>query len=105
MNNIKGDIIQDLPTDKSVPSHNEIQIVDTLFKEKQKIANTFLYHTKDLLILLILFIMFSFKQIDDLVGKFIPIVKKSPYISVIFRGLCFVLAYFIINNLHLVIKK
>jgi len=98
---IKGDIIQNLPIDQTIPSTNEIKIVDTLFKEKKKFIDKFLSNTKDLLILCILFILFSLTQIDTVLQKFIPITRTSQYILVVIKSLMFVSVYFLINNLYL----
>lgn len=100
-NDIKGDIIQNLPIDQTTPSHNEIKIVDTLFKEKKKFIDKFLSNTKDLLILFILFILFSLEQINIILKKFIPITRTSPYFLIVIKSLIFVFIYFLINNLYL----
>ena len=54
-----GDSIGSLPTDQSVPNHNEIRLIDTLFKQNQSTINRILSGLKDVLIIGILFIVFS----------------------------------------------
>ena len=101
----QGDFIDQLPADTSVPSHNEIRIVDQLFQQKKGIFDKILHQTKDIVILGILFIVFSLPFIDELITKFITIARTSHYILIGVKALLFVLAYFIIKNLYLVRKQ
>lgn len=100
-----GDMIDQLPADTSVPSHNEIILVDQLFQQKKNLFDKILHSTKDILILGGLFIIFSLPFIDNLLQKFIPITSTSPYILVGVKALLFVFSYFIINNLYLARKS
>lgn len=100
-----GDVIEQLPSDRSVPSHNEIRIVDQLFQQKKGIFDHILNQTKDIVILGGLFIIFSLPFIDDLIKKFITIAGTSPYILLGVKVLLFVFTYFIIKNLYLARKN
>jgi hypothetical protein len=99
-----GDSIGNLPTDQTVPSHNEIQMVETLFKQKHTTVQKLLSGAKEFVLLLILFIIFSIPQLDSLLGKVISI-GESPYTAIAVKGILFVITYFIIKNLYLVRKK
>jgi hypothetical protein len=99
-----GDMIEQLPADTSVPSHNEIRIVDQLFQQKKSMFDKILHSTKDILILGGLFIIFSLPFVDNLIQKFITITSTSPYILIGVKGLLFVFSYFIIKNLYLAKK-
>lgn len=101
---IMGDIIEQLPSDQTIPSHNEIRIVDTLFKEQKSIIDTILMNTKDLIVLGILFIIFSLPQVDALIEQFFNSTSTSPYILIGVKTLLFIISYFILQNLHLVKK-
>jgi hypothetical protein len=100
-----GDVIEQLPVDMSVPSHNEIRIVDQLFQQKKGIFDHILGQTKDIVILGGLFIVFSLPFIDNLIKKFFTAAGTSPYILIGIKALLFVFSYFIIKNLYLVRKK
>lgn len=100
-----SDSIDNLPTDKNAPTHSEIEIVDTLFKEKQTTVQKLLEGTKDVLVLGFLFILFSLPQCDDIVYKFVPSAISSPYILVVVKAVAFMFIYFLIKNLYLVRKK
>jgi len=96
-----GDIIDQLPADKSVPSHNEIRIVDHLFQQKKGIVDKILHSTKDMLVLGALFIIFSLPLVDNLIIKFIEAARTSHYILIGIKTILFVFTYFIIENIYL----
>lgn len=102
--NIPGDVIDNLPTDQTVPSHNEIQILDTLFRQKQGTVNHILSQSKDILIVGLLFVIFSLPQIDSIIIKFVPSAEQSPYIAVMIKCLMFMFVYFVLKNWYLVRK-
>ena len=98
------DRLQDLPTDKSLPTHNETILINSLFHKKNTF-DTLLKHTKDLLLLAIIFIIFSIPQIDTLIKKFIQPAQTSLYILIGVKTLLFISLFFIINNIYLVRHK
>jgi hypothetical protein len=100
-----GDFINQLPADMSVPSHNEIRIVDQLFHQKKGIFDLIMGKTKDIIVLGGLFIIFSLPFVDTLIMKFVTAASTSPYILIGIKALLFVLTYFIINNLYLARKN
>jgi hypothetical protein len=99
---IMGDIIEQLPSDHSPPSHDEIRILDSLFKEQQGIVNKLLSEFKNIIIMGILFVIFSLPTLDDLIIKFINIASTSKYILVSIKALLFMVSYFVLQNLYLV---
>ena len=99
-----GDELTQLPFDKSIPTHNEILIVDNLFKQKQNLFNKILEKSKDLVILAILFIIFSLPQFDFFLNKFIPSTNNSLYILIGAKAFLFIFTYFLTQNIHLVRK-
>ena len=101
---IAGDLIEQLPSDISVPSHNEIRIVDQLFQQKKSLFDSILHQTKDMIILCGLFILFSLPFVDIFIKKFITITSNSPYILIGVKALLFVVIYFIIKNIYLARK-
>jgi hypothetical protein len=100
-----GDMIQQLPSDMSVPSHNEIKIVDRLFQRKKSMFDKIMGESTDIIVLSGLFVVFSLPFIDNLIIKFIPASGTSPYILIGVKALIFVLIYFIIKNIYLVRKN
>ena len=98
---ITGDVLSSLPVDETVPNHNEIQVLETLFKEKHSGISRILENTKDVLIVGILFIFFSLDQVDEIIHKIFPSSKNSPYITLGIKTLAFMLLYFVIKNWYL----
>ena len=104
MSEIAGDIIKNLPTDQSVPSHNELQIIDMLFKQKQGTIQYILSQMKDVIIVGLLFIIFSLPHCDGLISKFIPSLQSSQYMLLLGKALLFMLCYFVLKNWYLARK-
>jgi hypothetical protein len=104
-NNISGDIIDNLPTDQSAPSHNEIQLVDTLFQKQKTMLELIMTESKDVIVVGFLFLLFLLPQSDEIIKKFIHSANNSEYILMISKVLIFMLAYFILKNMYLVRRK
>ena len=102
---VPADSIDTLPTDQNMPTHKEILIVDTLFKEKHTLIQTILNGTKDVLIVGFIFILLSIPQTDDFIRKFISSTQNSPYILLFVKTLIFMVCYFVVKNIYLVRKK
>lgn len=98
-----GDAIESLPTDQTVPSHNEIQMVETLFKQKHTTVQKLLAGAKESVILLILYVIFALPFVDNMLGKFVDI-SQTPYLLIGVKAVLFVVAYFLITNMYLVRK-
>ena len=100
-----SDNIDILPTDQNNPSHSEIQIVDTLFKQKHNTVQRLLSGTKDVLVIGFIFLLFSLPQFDELLKKLIPVTENSPYLFVGVKAVLFAFVYFLVKNLYLVRKR
>ena len=98
MDNMDYDIIENLPTNTNVPSHDEIEIMDKLFYTDN---SGFLNELKKIVILAILYVIMSLPPVEDIIKKFVPITQKSPYILLIVKTLCFVCVFWFIDNFHL----
>jgi hypothetical protein len=101
---VPADSIDALPTDLTTPSHSEIQIMDTLFKQKQGTVQKLLSGTQDVILVGFLFILFSLPHVDTVIMKMVPATATSPYILVFVKALSFMCLYFILKNIHLVRK-
>lgn len=102
--NNQSDSLDSLPTDQSPPSHPEIQIIDTLFKEQHTTVQKLLNGTKDVLIFTVLFVLISLPQTEELIKKLFPSSSSSPYTMLFSKALIFAFAYFLIKNWYLVRK-
>lgn len=98
-----GDNIDNLPMDGStVPSPNDIKMVDTLFKPKISMMQRLFSGTKEFVILFLLYIAISLPQVDTLIRQFVN--TESPYIILGIKGFILVVTYFVIANMYLVRK-
>lgn len=107
MENIKySDNINNLPTSEYQPSYNELNIMNSLFQEKNsnnlgKIVSEF----KDVAIIGGVFAIFSTSFTDTFIEKFVPFTKKSPYYTIAFKTLIFIIIVWLIQNKHLFFKN
>lgn len=99
-----GDNIDNLPTDKNTPSHNEVKMVETLFKEQQSTVNKVLSGAKEFVFLFLLFCVLSLPQVNMFLAKILP-VASSQYICILVKGVIFTVVYFLIKNIYLVKKQ
>jgi hypothetical protein len=98
-----GDNIQNLPSDENEPTNSEIQIIDSLFKEKTTAIQLFLANSKELIFLCVLFIIMSLPQIENLILNFFPN-YNNQYVIIIIKAVAFSSIYFVLKNLYLVRK-
>jgi hypothetical protein len=96
-----ADILDDLPTNKNQPSHNEIKIVDTLFKKHTTSISNITKEFKDSIVFGILFILFSLPQVDELFKKYISVTNSSVYMLILVKAIFFIVALWIIKNYNL----
>jgi hypothetical protein len=99
-----GDLIRELPSDQTVLSHNEEKIADTLFQKQKSTVDLILEKSKDILLVGILFMIFSMSQTNEFIHKFVPFSNTSEYTLIIVKT-CIVMAlFFILKNIHLARK-
>ena len=98
-----SDDIESLPLDnKYVLSSKEKQIVETLFSDQDKQGMSNLVNElKDLFIVAILFLIFSLKNVDELIYKVVPASQNSVYILLGIKTLGFVAIFWIAKNFYL----
>ena len=92
--------IDQLPTDQSIPSHDEINIIKTIFNDKNNMNKLF-SGLKKIIIAGLLFAILSLPPIDPLIHKIMPSIAKSPYTTIIIKTVIFIVLYFVICNLYL----
>ncbi len=97
-----ADIIDDLPTDHTVPSHSEINIVNNLFKENKSGMYRILHELKTAILIGVLFIIFSIPHVDDLIKRIIPSsYAGSIYILLLVKAILLVIVFYFINNFYI----
>jgi hypothetical protein len=77
------DLISGLPTDESEVVENELQILNMIFKENPSSFKAIFKEFYELLIIGILFILFSLPYIDNIVQSVLPITNNYYFLVVI----------------------
>ncbi|OUW96004.1 MAG: hypothetical protein CBD97_01985 [Pelagibacteraceae bacterium TMED237] len=98
---ITGDKIDNLPTNKNIPTHNEIQVVDNLFGETPSVMNNLVNEFRGILIVGILFIIFSLPPFDQFLNKIIPFTQNTPYLLIFFKAILVMILYWVIKYFSL----
>jgi hypothetical protein len=92
------DHIDKLPVDQNPVSHQEAQIVETLFKENKNEIKTTFEELKDSLMVGILFLVLSLPQTERLIQSFLPS-TQNVYILIAIKTVVFVFFLYIIQNI------
>ena len=98
-----SDIIEDLPSDDTILTNNEVEVFNKLFKNDDDFKKIFL-ELRDTLLVGILFIIFSLEPINQLFHKYIPSTKNSHYMLIFIKSLMVMLIFFFLKNMYLVRK-
>ena len=99
---LHGDLISQLPSDQTQPSYNEIQIVNTLFKEHRHTMNTLFEESQDAVLAGLLFIaLTTIPNLDDNIRRFIPATGNSPYFLILFKAIMVACLFWLIKHFYL----
>ena len=102
-----SDPIENLPIPQTPvhPNHNELKIVDTIFKENRPMTDRIVHEFKEPAIIALLFIIVSMPQIDEMIAKFIPSIAGSPYMILGLKAIVLGLMFWLIKNFVLAKKN
>jgi len=100
-----SDLIELLPVDKTQPTYDELNVINTLFKTHNNTINVLINEAKESLIVGFLFILFSIPQIDDLIKKFIPVTNNSIYLLILIKSLFVMLIFWFAKHFNFILKK
>ena len=96
-----GDYIKNLPTDSTVATTNEMNIVNSLFQENKKSIKTLCSGTKDIIIAGILFFVFTLPFINSILGYCLNFVNNSSLLMNITKSIIFMIILFFCQNFFL----
>ena len=91
---MNGDSIETLPTDDS--QYNE-DIANILFKDK-KTVNSIFSEFKESLFIVILFIVFSSKGLDDFISKIFPSIATNTVSVTLIKCVMIIFLFYIFKN-------
>jgi hypothetical protein len=92
------DLIDDLPSDNKPLTNNEKVVIDTFFIKKKI---NFFNEMKDIIIIIILYLILSIPSVDFYINKFIKISQKSYYILAIIKAFLFAIFFCFLKNFYL----
>jgi hypothetical protein len=96
-----GDFIKNLPTDNTVITTNEMNIMNTVFLENKKTIRSLYSGTKDIIIAGILFFIFTLPFIDSTLGYCFNFVNTSSLIMNVTKSIIFMVILFFCQNFFL----
>jgi hypothetical protein len=96
-----GELIIDLPVDDIKPTSNELELVNLVFKKNIKGNKKLVDELKNVLIIGVLFIVFSIPKIDETIHRIIPSSVNSVYITTLIKAIVFMILYWILKNFAL----
>jgi hypothetical protein len=96
-----GDFIKNLPTDNTVITTNEMNIMNTVFLENKKTIRSLYSGTKDIIIAGILFFVFTLPFIDSTLGYCFNFVNTSSLIMNVTKSIIFMVILFFCQNFFL----
>jgi len=96
-----GDLIEQLPTDKSDITHQEKYILDTLFSKNISTLNKVMKEMREGVIAGLLFIIFSLPFMDSIIKKIITSANSSPIILMGIKAILFVIVFYVVRNFSL----
>lgn len=96
------DTIKSLPTDNE-PIENKY-LVDTIFQEDPTVVSKLASEFKESLLIVLLFVLFSSQQLDEIIKKYVPLTQKSPFALVGVKCTLILFLYYVIKNFQLIRK-
>jgi hypothetical protein len=103
MQNIADSITQ-LPVDDIPLSTNEMEIMDTLFKQDKKKYVKVVHELKDALLVSILVFLFCLVNLTPIIFKFSPYIAENQYLVAASKGLLAGFIFYILQNMELLKK-
>jgi hypothetical protein len=99
------DTIQSLPVEETTPDQEQLALVRSIFKEENaKDAICLFSEFKDVLLIVILFILFSTTHTDDMVRRYVPFTRNNYTYLVGVKSLCVVFLYYMFKNFQVISK-
>jgi hypothetical protein len=93
------DYLKDLQVDESKNTEDELNIINNIFKEKKDVKVCVMDQLQNILLIGVLFFIFSLPQIDIIFKRILQKLDNSFYIILILKTILFMIFYYIIKNL------
>lgn len=96
-----ADPLGQLPADTTQPSHNEMKIVDQLFKKHTSTMNVVVNEMKDSFLVALIIVIMSLPQVDRFFERFFPTLGNSPHLLIGIKALVGGIGFWIIRYFYL----
>lgn len=94
---MNGDLISSLPVAKQDHTEDQLRVANMIFKENPSTLSVIGREFKDGVIISVLFIIFSSKQVDDLIQKNIPN-SNNLFVQYGVKCLVIIILFYILKN-------
>jgi hypothetical protein len=102
---INYDVISNLPTDQSIPSEQELLLINSLFEEKKTPIKRIVNEAYEPFFVGILFVILSIPKVDEMINLYIPVTQNSIYFLLLTKMFIIMILFWIIKHFHLNLKK
>ena len=97
---MNGDLIQNLPLEKTQYTESQMKIANMVFKENQSTLSIIGCELKEGVILCILFILFSSPQLDAFILKTIPN-SNNMFVMYGIKCITIIILFYMLKNIQL----
>ena len=97
---MNGDLIQNLPLEKTEYTENQMKIANIVFKQNQSTLSAIGCELKEGVILSILFIIFSSPQLDAFIVKTLPN-SNNMFVMYGVKCIAIIILFYILKNFQL----
>ena len=102
---INWDTISNLPTDQSIPSEQELLLLNSLFEEKKTHIRHIANEAYEPFFVGILFVILSIPKVDEMINLYIPVTQNSIYFLLLTKMFIIMISFWILKHFHLNLKK
>lgn len=96
-----GDYLKTLPTDSTVSTFNELNIVNTLFTSQKNEISKMTSGIKDVILAGVLFFLLALPLIDNFLGNSLNMIKNSNILMTAAKAVIFMILFFVLQNFFL----
>lgn len=100
-NDIKGDLIEELPSDSKPYNKNEIDLMNMVFQDNNEELNNLFKGVYEPMLIALLVIIFNLPPLIEAIHKFIPITKTSIYFTIVIKAIFISVLFWILKNANL----
>lgn len=102
---LRQESLDDIPTDKSKPTPDEVAILENFFRENPSTVSVITTEVKECAVIIVLFLIFSSRQVTELIERFIPATRTNYFLMTATKCILIVVLYYFARNFSLIRKN